>query len=193
MLENAGLSPRQMGKNEWSAEQPLRAIRRVIDQCSGTVVIAFTRYEFATGRELQKDGTSKQLEEIRLPTVWNQIEAAMAYTRDIPLLVIAENGLRDDGLLEGRYDWKVFWTDFSRTQIESPEFAGYLRSWKELVTAASRRKVSDGPDISSEPIGRLLARLTVPQLWKLATAIAALLVSAVTLGYSFGIGKWPWK
>jgi hypothetical protein len=67
-LEAAGLSPRRMDKNEWSAEQPLRAIKRVINQCAGIVVIAFARYEFPKGTERQKDGSEKQLTDVRITT-----------------------------------------------------------------------------------------------------------------------------
>jgi len=123
-LETAGLSPRQMEKNEWTAEQPLRGIKRVIEQCHGIVVIAFRRYQFTSGVERQKDGGEKQLVDIRIPTVWNQIEAAMGYMKGLPLLVIAEQGLLEDGLLEGRYDWKVYWTDFSPEQLRSDGFVG---------------------------------------------------------------------
>ena len=53
--------------------------------------------------------------------------------RNLPLLVIAEKGLLADGLLEGRYDWKVYWTDFSASELSSAAFLGYLQSWKKLV------------------------------------------------------------
>ena len=49
--------------------------------------------------ELTRRGGEDLLSSIRLPTVWNQIEAAMAHMHEIPLLVIAERGLREEGLL----------------------------------------------------------------------------------------------
>ena len=126
VIQSCGLSPRQMEKNEWTSEQPLRGIRKVIAECDGAVVVAFTRYEFPAGIEHKKGDERAELRDTRFPTVWNQIEAALAYGRDLPLLVICEQGLRDDGLLEGRYDWKVFWTDFSTADLASERFSGYL-------------------------------------------------------------------
>ncbi len=76
-LRNAGLSPRQMGVNEWSHDQPLRAIRKVISECDGIAVVAFSRITFPSGNERLKQG-DKTLTDIGLPTVWNHIEAAMA-------------------------------------------------------------------------------------------------------------------
>jgi hypothetical protein len=195
-LETAGLSPRQMGRNEWSSEQPLRAIKRVIEECEGGVVIAFCRYQFPAGVERKKDGGESPLSDVRLPTVWNQIEAAMAYTRNLPLLVIAEHGLRDDGLLEGRYDWKVFWTDFKPEHFWSKEFVGFLNSWKRLVdaSAASRRQIEAAEnDISKMSIGQLFAQLSVPQLWATLSAIVGLIIGAATVAFRAGAGKWPWS
>src|SRR5258708_22973884 len=100
-LRNAGLSPRQMNNNEWSFEQPLRAIRGIIEGCDGIAVVAFSRYAFPSGTERKNEG-DQTLTDVRFPTVWNQIEAAIGYARGLPLLVIAEKGLKEDGLLEGK-------------------------------------------------------------------------------------------
>ncbi len=193
-LEMVGLSPRQMEKNEWTAEQPLRGIKKVIEQCSGIVVIAFRRYQFPAGTERLKDGSDKPMSDVRITTVWNQIEAAMGYTRDLPLLVIAEHGLLDDGLMEGRYDWKVYWTDFSSDQLQSESFAGYLDSWKQLVLKRSASSPESAPansDLSKLTVGQLVAKLTVPQLWGSIAAFLGLLAAVAYAGYHIGVHKWP--
>jgi hypothetical protein len=195
-LETAGLSPRQMDKNEWTAEQPLRGIKRVIEQCHGIVVIAFRRYQFPTGIEQLKNGVEKQLADIRITTVWNQIEAAMGYTRGLPLLVIAENGLLDDGLLEGRYDWKVYWADFKPENFQSDDFIGYLESWKQLVVEHSESVSSQAipnTDLSKISIGQLYGCLTIPQLWGAISAFIGCLISVAVASFKAGSGKWPWQ
>jgi hypothetical protein len=195
-LETAGLSPRQMEKNEWTAEQPLRGIKRVIEQCHGIVVIAFQRYHFPSGTERQKGGVERQLTDVRITTVWNQIEAAMGYTKGLPLLVIAEQGLLDDGLLEGRYDWKVYWTDFTPGQLGSEAFVGYLESWKQLVVERSKvgsiPPLNDG-DLSKMSILQLCGKLTVPQLWAAISAILGCLAGVASVAFRAGSGKWPWQ
>jgi hypothetical protein len=196
-LEAAGLSPRQMEKNEWSSEQPLRAIRRVIEECEGIVVIAFARYRFASGAERQKGGGEKPLTDTRMTTVWNQIEAAMGYTRSLPLLVVAENGVLEEGLLEGRYDWKVYWTDFSREQLQSDAFIGYLESWKRLVLAQEKDTVTSAGggevDFAKMSLTQLCGRLTLPQLWCALSAFFGLLISVAAAAFRVGSGKWPWQ
>jgi hypothetical protein len=194
-LEAAGLSPRQMEKNEWTAEQPLRGIKRVIEQCQGIVVIAFERYHFPDGTERKKDGTTEVKKDARFPTVWNHIEAAMAYTRGLPLLVIAEQGLMDDGLIEGRYDWKVYWTDFTPENVRSERFIGYLESWKQLVIEAEARSQPNQPaaDLTKMSVIELCGRLTIPQLWAAISALFGAVVGTAAVGFRAGAGKWPWQ
>ncbi len=194
VLETAGFSPRQMDKTEWSVEQPLSAIKRVIDECEGVVVVAFSRYHFASGTERKKGGGDQPLHDVRLPTVWNQIEAALGYARGLPLFVIAEDGLLESGLLEGRYDWKVCWTDFKRDWFQSKEFVGYLKSWRQLIVenAASRSHGAE-LDIAKTSIGQVVRGLSVPQLWSALSAIVGLLIGVATIAYRTGAGKWPWQ
>lgn len=194
-MEAAGLSPRQMEKNEWTAEQPLRGIKRVIEECHGAVVIAFPRYRFPYGTECKKNGGEKQLTDVRITTVWNQIEAAMAYARNLPLLVIAQHGLLYDGLLEDRYDWKVFRTDFTPEHLRSEAFIGCLERWKERVLERSGLVPLDNgvTDVSKLSIAQLCGRLTVPQVWGAASAVFGTLVGVATIAFRAGSGRWPWQ
>lgn len=196
VLRSAGLSPCQMGKNEWSFEQPLKAVRRVIGECDGIAVIAFSRYEFKQGTEQTNSG-KRALVDVRMPTVWNQIEAAMAYTKNLPLLVIAEHGLKTDGLLEDRYDWAIYWTDFDPRDFHSKRFAAWVGTWKNAVFEHARLRpiqdVSERLDPSNVTVGTYLRQLTVPQLWALLSAITGVLIAVATVGYLIGASKWPWQ
>jgi hypothetical protein len=197
VIEASGLSPRQMERNEWSSEQPLRAIRRVIYECHGAVIIAFARYEFPSGFERAKNDSSIALGETRFPTVWNQIEAALAYGLDLPLLVICEHGLKDDGLLEGKYDWKVFWTNFNPEELRSERFFGFIQSWKRLVEehveSSKKNLLSGETDIAKLSLSKLLSLLTVPQWWALLAAISSLLGTIAYTFFKLGAGKWPFQ
>lgn len=75
-----------------------------MDKCYGTVVIALERTYFPSGYDKPGGQNQTALSEIRLPTPWNQIEAAMAYARDQPLLVIVQEGLKSEGLLDDKYE-----------------------------------------------------------------------------------------
>lgn len=196
MIKTVGLSPRIMNENEWSHEQPLKAIKKIIKECDGAVIIAFTRTTFEKGIEINKDKTN-ELTKTSLPTTWNHIEGSIAYSFDLPLLVIAENGLKSEGLIEKGYDWTIYWTDLNPDVIKTESFRGFLTSWRNAVEQYSINKNSkkDEKLIDAEKItiGNILKSLTVSQLWKLITAIVTLLISIITISYNIGAEKWPWE
>lgn len=195
MLKMAGLSPRIMNENEWSHEQPLKAIKKVMKECNGAVIIAFSRTMFKEGVEIRKDG-NRDLIDISLPTPWNHIEASMAYSYDLPLLVVAEKGLKSEGLIEQGYDWRVYWTDIDPRVVKSESFKGYLGSWKTAVDEFEKKSAErqeQSINLEKLTIGSLIKSMTIPQLWKMLAAFAALL-SAIAVGaYKIGGGKWPWE
>jgi hypothetical protein len=193
-LETAGFSPRIMNENEWSFEQPLKAIKKVIKECDGAVIIAFTRTKFEKGIEIKKD-KENALSDILLPTPWNHIEGSIAYSFDLPLLVIAENGLKTEGLIEKGYDWNVYWSDLSADVVRSDSFKGFLSSWKTAVEQYRISK-SNSPETSFDPekltVSKILNSLTVAQLWKIVAAILTLLIAVATISYKIGGGQFPW-
>ena len=201
VIEAAGLSPRQMEKNEWSSEQPLRAIRKVIDQCHGAVIIAFTRYEFPVGIEHAKNDAKIDLSDARFPTVWNQIEAALAYSRSMPLLVVCEQGLREDGLLEGKYDWKVFPTTFEPHELRSERFLGYVGSWKQLVDEHVTAHAKISTPAQADNVADVLAKASLADLAKLPlsrvvaalSAVVGALLTVAATAFKAGGGHWPWQ
>jgi len=194
MLNTVGLSPRIMNENEWSYEQPLKSIRKVIKECDGLIIIAFTRTKFQNGIEIKKD-QNVELNDIMLPTTWNHIEGSIAYSFDLPLLVIAENGLKSEGLIDKGYDWTVYWTDLNPDVVKTESFRGFLNSWKGAVEQFSLNKnqVDKHIDADKLPLSVILKSITLAQVWKIATAIVTLLIAVATISYKIGAGKFPWE
>ncbi len=120
------------------------------------------------------------------PTVWNQIEAAMAYTRGLPLLIIMEKGLQSEGLLERGYDWYVQWVEPTASALTTLEFNGVLSSWKQKVA----QRAASSPVVPREnlkpldqlTVGELVGRMKASQLWSVLGALAALVAGAFALG-----------
>ena len=77
-LRSEGLVPHTVGRNTFSADAPLKTVTELMDSCAGTVVIALERIYFPSGTDKRGGPNATALSEIRLPTPWNQIEAAMA-------------------------------------------------------------------------------------------------------------------
>ena len=57
----------------------------------------------------------------------------MAYTRGLPLLVLIENGLQEEGMLESRYDWRVKQVNLREPIVNDLEFLGMFEDWRENV------------------------------------------------------------
>jgi len=188
-LRSESLIPKTVGRNTFSADAPLKAITELMEKCSGIVVIALERSYFPSG--LDKRGGPRQVNraETRLPTPWNHIEAAMAYTKHLPLLVIVEAGLKAEGLLEPGYDWYVQTVPLEAMALGSNEFNGVLADWKEKVLAF---EPGAGPLAPPPPLRglnpaelsmfELVGALRPVQLWSVAIALAGLLAGAFSLG-----------
>ncbi|WP_419271536.1 hypothetical protein [Paracoccus sp. T5] len=98
-LRAEGLSPNTVGQNTFSVDAPLKTVEGLMDRCAGMVVLALERSFFPEGLEKRGGDKEKPVSNIVLPTPWNHIEATMAYSRRLPLLVIVQEGLKHEGLL----------------------------------------------------------------------------------------------
>jgi len=180
-LRSEGLVPHTVGRNTFSSDAPLKTVTELLDKCSGTVVIALERMYFESG--IEKRGGSKEspLLNIRLPTPWNQIEAAMAYSRGHPLMVIVESGLKSEGLLERGNDWYVQWVNPDAAALSTTEFNGVLASWKQKMLQPPKKQTM--PKAPSElTVAELVGGLKAPQLWSVLGALAVLIGGAFALG-----------
>lgn len=189
-VEITGLSPRFMTERDFDYKNPLRAVRRLMEDCSGAVVIAYRRYRFTSGEELRKDGVHS-IQEVSFPTPWNQIEAAMAYERGIPLLIIAETGLCQHAFLETTGEVRPFWADPDKPISDSEGFLGYLQSWKRDVEEFAAKRGSEEQPRHEITIKRLLSSLPWYEVFGLVVTILGVLAAAVTFGYRIGSGQWP--
>lgn len=180
-LRSEGLVPHTVGRNTFSSDAPLKTVTELLDKCSGTVVIALERMYFPSGIEKRGGPKEALLSEIRLPTPWNQIEAAMAYSRGHPLLVIVESGLRSEGLLERGNDWYVQWVKPEAAALSKTEFNGVLASWKQKMRAIPK---TPGPTkaLSELTVAELIGGLKPAQLWSTIGALVALIGGAFALG-----------
>ena len=193
-LKTAGIKSRIMFENEWSHEQPLKVIKKTISECDGLLVIAYTRSEFEKGKELRSN-VEKDLNNIKLPTTWTHIEGAIAYAYELPMWIIAENGLKSEGLIEKGYDWNVYWSNLDIDEVKSDKFRGYLQSWKSAIEEKKSNVSNNEPetDLSKLGLGKLLSMTSLPQLWKLFGVLVTIIALTATGSYKLGADQWPWQ
>ncbi|WP_216902291.1 hypothetical protein [Synechococcus sp. CCY 9618] len=184
-LRSEGLTPKTVGRNTFSSEAPLKAITELMDSCSGMVVIALERSWFPTGLDKRGGPRQASLHDTKLPTAWNQIEAAMAYVRHLPLLVIVEAGLKAEGLLEPGYDWYVQTLPLKEEALHSNEFNGVLADWREKVLQPQQQdpqRLSRRPNPADLSLLELIGSLKPVQLWSVLMAAAGVLAGTFSLG-----------
>jgi hypothetical protein len=186
-LRSEGLIPHTVGRNTFSSDAPLKKVGEVLDDCQGAVVIALERSFFPSGIDKRGGPQEAQLSEIRLPTPWNHIEAAMAYNRRLPLMVVVESGLKSEGLLERGYDWYVQWIEPVPSALTSLEFNGILADWKSKVESYKVAPIEFGDNRLAKPVGDLTIRdlvggLRPAQLWSLILVFTSIVAGAFALG-----------
>ena len=133
LLIRNGLTPRTVGRTDFVQDKPLKRIKEVMLECSGTIIIALERLHIHAGLELRNGENEVALVNCNIPTVWTQIEAAMAYTLGHPLLAIVESGLRPEGFLEEGYEWYIEWLDLNPRSLREPTFLEAFNQWQERV------------------------------------------------------------
>ncbi len=148
-----GLNPQTVGRTYFSNQQPLRSIEDLLVQASGIAVLALERTAIETAVEKRNSDAARELREVKLPTVWNQIEAAMAYTIGLPLLVLVEKGIKLEGLLEPGYDWYVKTISIDRLPFDDREFLGIFESWKRSVQEYQVSMAGEGGEPAPVEIG----------------------------------------
>jgi hypothetical protein len=185
-LRSEGIIPHTVGRNTFSSESPLKTVTELMEKCCGTVVIALERTYFPSGVEKRGGPNETNISEVCYPTPWNQIEAAMAYTRGHPLMIIVGKGLKGEGLLEKGYEWYVQWVDPIASALTTLEFNGVLSSWKQKIaqraTSSPIVLAKDTKPLDQLTVAELFGRMNAGQLWSVLGALAALVAGAFALG-----------
>lgn len=190
-LTRNGLLPQCVGRSVIKNQQPLKSIDECMEDCSGALILAFERTYIQNGIEKRGSPESLALENVNLPTVWNQIEAAMAYTLSKPLLVLVERGIKSDGLLEKGYDWYVKEIRLEKSVLLDSEFVGIFADWKRSVESflnapKSQQERQLAVDASALTVGQIIKSLRPAQLWAVLIAIVTALSTVAITAYKIG-------
>lgn len=131
-LRSEGFLPRRLGKSDYSLKAPLKAVIDLMDKCKGAIILGYPYHEVTYS--LKKGGEMLKEHKIILPTPWNQIEGTLAYKKEIPVLVIAQEGV-EGGLFDyGVTGEFVHNADLSSNKwFSSDEFLGIFQAWKNQI------------------------------------------------------------
>ncbi|MGM0562654.1 MAG: hypothetical protein ACQETX_16515 [Pseudomonadota bacterium] len=135
-LESRGLLSRRLGRSDYSAKAPLHAVIELMCQCDGAIILGHVQREVAF--QECRNGDALQEYRYKLPTPWNQIEGALAYSMNIPTLTIRSEGVEGGVFDHGVTGEFVFEFDLSVSDwISSSSFTQPFGEWLSRVKAGS--------------------------------------------------------
>jgi hypothetical protein len=193
VLRSRGLNPRTLGRTDYLPDnEPLDGISKVLEECHGVIVLALERSHSKVLIDRPGTANEQNHRDVRLPTVWNQIEATLAYAKRLPLLVIVDERLRSEGLLEERYDWLVLRVPLDAAAFGNPHVHGVLTQWvagvqDKLVSQTESGNVAKSVSVESLTIREILSSLTVAQAWAIIGSIA--IAASGIAGFAFWVGS----
>ena len=140
-LDKRGFLARTLGVTDYSDAAPLNAIRGLMSESNGLICIALRRSHIDTGSATVRRGKGyieKKIEDQWLTSPWAHIEPAMAYQIGLPILILRESGVLDDGVLEkgiiGLYMPEFDLATFDDEHyLDTSEWTGVSRQWEQHV------------------------------------------------------------
>jgi hypothetical protein len=145
LRDQCRVDPRIIGKNEYPSGTPIQHINDTIKSCDGVIIVAYERKLIEKG--VEKPGANlayhntTELKNEKFTTPWNHIESAIAYALGLPLYIIAQRGLTEEGLIESKADWYVLKIDFTEQSLRDPHVFESISSWlRERVMKTSRQR-----------------------------------------------------
>lgn len=130
LLEVLGLAPRTLGVSDYPAKGPLDEVIDLLGECRGLIVLGYPQL-------LVTSGTVKgsPVTDLQLATEWNHIEASLAYSRRLPLLVIHHLGVKRGIFDRGTINSFVYERDLRAPGWSlAPDVRGALTKWKSHLS-----------------------------------------------------------
>jgi hypothetical protein len=127
-IKNMGLTPRTLGSTDYPSKAPLDEVIEIMDECKGAIILGYPQLFISEGKIKDYDIDS----ELILPTEWNHIEAALAYSKGIPLIMFHHQGVSRGVFDRGVMNAFVHEVDFkSPTWSMDSALNGAIQKWRE--------------------------------------------------------------
>lgn len=127
---------------------------------------------------MEKD--TENIDGASLATPWNHIEAAMAFDRGLPILMIVEKGLRRDGMFEYGPNWYIYETELTADVLDGKRFRLLYGEWREAVAHPRKSLVNFNP--AELTLGKLISSLRLGHVLAIIAGLGTLLFIAFEWG-----------
>jgi hypothetical protein len=133
ILIERGLAPRTLGETDYPNSAPIAAVRRVLEDCDGAMILGMAQLSVSEGVLKANSPNESNAADSLWPTAWNHIEAGMAFMLDLPMLIIRERGVADGVFDVGNTDRFVHQADLSLGWLESERFLQPFNEWLDEI------------------------------------------------------------
>ena len=134
-LKGEHLQPRTLGVTDYPRKAPLGEVLKLMEESDGAIVLGLRQLRVQGGLLKEQTDQEAAVEDLLLPTAWNQIEAGMAVALGLPLLLIREEGVSGGVFDVGSSDQFVHQAEMDSRWTRSANFLDPLRAWVTDVRA----------------------------------------------------------
>ncbi len=146
-LSTHDLKPRTIGSTDYPTESPLVEVIRLMDECEGAIILGYPQIYVIRGNI---KGSDKN--DFPLPTEWNHIEATLAFSKNLPLLLIHHKGISRGIFDRGAISKFIYEKDLSENNwFLSDNISGALMKWKSSVVQRQKGKSGASSTIPTLP------------------------------------------
>jgi len=191
-LVSHNCEPQTVGRSKYSGRQPVQAARDTIGECDGALVIAFERTRILDGLDRPGRANPTAIKGESHPTIWNQMEASMAYAHNLPLLSVVQQGVKRQGMLSDRIEWVAIEEDLQVGLLRTEKFKQVFAEWLVHVEEARTRKTSAvkaekaEPDLATLSVGYVMSHISIPQLIAILGGAFTLLSTVAAASFKAG-------
>ena len=133
VLDGEGLQARTLGVTDYPGSAPLGEVVTLMRQCSGAIALGLRQLHVKAGTRKEGSANQAEVNDLHLPTPWNQIEAGMAVALDRPLLVAREQGVEGGVFDLGSSDRFIHQVELNDGWLDAKRFRQPFSIWVDDV------------------------------------------------------------
>lgn len=131
-LSRKGFRVHRLGAEQYTMDAPLKGVMDLMKTCRAAIILGYPQYEVSAA--LSKAARPEQVVSAVFPTPWNQIEATLAFKQNMPVLVIAHDGVSGGVFDKGVTGEYVHTTNLSiKDWYKKKDFQGLFQEWQKRI------------------------------------------------------------
>lgn len=130
-LLERGILAETLGQTFYDLRNPLRPVSEKMQRVFGAIILAMERFHSFEGSYKENSKKQKDVSDQYFSTVWNQIEGSMADLLDLPLLILKESKIVNEGIFDAQiHEWQIIRINPANPkEIFEDPIKSYIEKW----------------------------------------------------------------